>query len=732
MLRATGLLLLLLYLPLATSAASSDEVGVGDEEVTDEPVAGDAGDRDDPDHRDPPTWEERIVVTASRVEEPASEVPAAVTVLGRGEIERTAARTTDDLLRRIPGFSLFRRAGSSVAHPTTQGASLRGIGPSGASRALVLLDGVPLNDPFGGWVYWSKVPPASVERIEVLRGGGSHLWGSQALGGVIHLLSAEPQPRTLRFEGTAGTRDATDLDLFASEKAGPFAVAVEASHHETGGYVVVREDQRGAIDVPAFSRQQLGGARLLYRPSPTARVSLRLRGFREERGNGTPLTGNATDSESVTLDAGWRGGGGGRWTVVAAAEDQHFDSTFSAQEPDRSAERPALDQFDVGARSLLLGVGWSRRLGAAHRLGAGFDLRLLDGATHEDFFYQDGRFLRRRRAGGEQQLGGVYLREVFTPAERWRLTAALRLDRWRLLDGERLESDLVGGGVLRRDSFPDRDGTALSPRLGALFHATDRLSLEASVYRSFRVPTLNELYRPFRVRNDVTDANAELAEERLTGVEGGLSYRAGAVTLRLTGFWNRVDDPIANVTVGPGPGVVQPCGFVPPGGLCRQRRNLGAARIRGIEAEARWRAGRWWELSASYLGSDAKITSDARGTDAPGQPALEGKRLAQVPEHQLVARVELRRPGRLSASLQGRWVGEQYEDDRNTRVLDDFAVVDLLVSREVAPGRELFLAAENLFGRRYEVARTADGLVSVGPPATLRGGIRLTLTRSRF
>jgi len=388
MIRTTGLLLLLLHLPISASAAPGGDPD--DSAATDEPSAETSEDRD------PPTWEERIVVTASRVEEPAAEVPAAVTVLERDEIERTAARTTDDLLRRIPGFSLFRRTGSSVAHPTTQGASLRGIGPTGASRALVLLDGVPLNDPFGGWVHWSKVSPASLERIEVLRGGGSHLWGSHALGGVIHLLSTDPAPRTLRFEGTAGTRDATDLDLFASEVAGPFAVALEASHHETGGYAVVREDQRGAIDVPAFSRQDTGGARLLYRPSPTARVSLRLRGFREERGNGTPLTGNATDSESVTLDAGWSGGGGGEWTVVAAAEDQHFESTFSAQEPDRGSERPALDQFDVGARSLLLGVGWSRRLGSAHRLAAGFDLRFLDGATNEDFFFQDGRFFRRK------------------------------------------------------------------------------------------------------------------------------------------------------------------------------------------------------------------------------------------------------------------------------------------------------------------------------------------------
>src|ERR671929_131193 len=104
----------------------------------------------------------------------------------------TSAATLDDALRQVPGFTLFRRTGSRVANPTSQGVSLRGVGASGASRALVLADGIPLNDPFGGWVYWGRVPRASVERIEVLRGGASSLYGSSALGGVVNLITRRP------------------------------------------------------------------------------------------------------------------------------------------------------------------------------------------------------------------------------------------------------------------------------------------------------------------------------------------------------------------------------------------------------------------------------------------------------------------------------------------------------------------------------------------------------------
>src|SRR5690349_6361698 len=172
-----------------------------------------------------PSFGDEIVVTASRVEQRAEEVPAHVTVLTRSDVERSPARTLDDVLRQVPGFSLFRRAGSVVAHPTTQGVSLRGIGPSGGSRTLVLVDGVPLNDPFGGWVAWSRVPLASVDRVEVVRGGGANLWGSSALGGVIQVLTASPEERGLRAEAEIGNRGTASGAVVAGHRTDRLGVS---------------------------------------------------------------------------------------------------------------------------------------------------------------------------------------------------------------------------------------------------------------------------------------------------------------------------------------------------------------------------------------------------------------------------------------------------------------------------------------------------------------------------
>src|SRR5579859_5036457 len=147
---------------------------------------------------------ERMVVSATRSPESADKLPVAVNVFSAGELNESPAFTLDDTLRSVPGFSLFRRSGSLTANPTAQGVSLRGLGPSGASRSLVLLDGVPLNDPFGGWVYWSKLPRESLERVEIVRGAGAGVWGNSALGGAIQLFSAPLEKNEVRAAGVLG------------------------------------------------------------------------------------------------------------------------------------------------------------------------------------------------------------------------------------------------------------------------------------------------------------------------------------------------------------------------------------------------------------------------------------------------------------------------------------------------------------------------------------------------
>ncbi|HMD62225.1 MAG TPA: Plug domain-containing protein, partial [Opitutaceae bacterium] len=140
-----------------------------------------------------------MTVSATRAPEPLSQVPFTVQVVPGDAFTDGSSHAVDDVLRGAADFSLFRRNDSITANPTSQGVSLRGLGPSGASRSLVLLDGVPLNDPFGGWVPWSLVPIDSVARAEIVPGGGATAWGNASLAGVIQLFTTQP---------TAGSGDA--------------------------------------------------------------------------------------------------------------------------------------------------------------------------------------------------------------------------------------------------------------------------------------------------------------------------------------------------------------------------------------------------------------------------------------------------------------------------------------------------------------------------------------------
>ncbi|HEX9284624.1 MAG TPA: TonB-dependent receptor, partial [Nitrospirales bacterium] len=312
-----------------------------------------------------------------------------------------------------------------------------------------------------------------------------------------------------------------------------------------------------------------------------------------------------------------------------------------------------------------------------------------------------------------QAIGGLFLQDVFTPDSRWELVGGVRGDYWIASEGFRRDTP-PPAGVPAAQSFPDRDWTLASPRLAALFHTTPSMDLRASVYRGFRVPTINELYRVFRVRNDVTVANAQLRPERLTGGEIGIQQRWELFNIRLTAFWNEITDIVTNVTLS------TPLPDCPAGTTCRQRQNLDRARVRGIEAEGEFHPSASWRVLATYVFIDARVAA------ASQQQSLEGLCLPEVPAHVGTLAVRYENPTWGNAAVIVRYVGTQFEDDANLLPLGGYIVADLLLSRAVAKFGEVFLGIENLFNRTYAVGRTTDGITTIGAPFLVHGGVRLT------
>jgi iron complex outermembrane recepter protein len=693
---------------------------------------------------DPARITEQTVVTATRSEQRVADVPASVNIVSSEQIQRSPAVVADDVLRQIPTFSLFRRTSSLAANPTAQGVSLRGVGPSGVSRTLVLLDDVPFNDPFGGWVYWTRVPLMDADRIEVVDGATSSLYGNYAMGGVINIVTNRPVPRTLIFKPQYGNRGTPKLDLFASDVWGKLGATLNATSFSTDGYKIVAPEERGTIDNRANVKYQSGSGKLDYNPSDRVNLFVRAGVFDEKRNNGKINELN---------DTNWKYGNGGVRLQLKDGSNvegrvffdrEHFHQTFvavPATTPPRSQDNLTLDKT-VPTNSVGTMVQWSRAVqlsGRAHVLSAGTDFRWIDGDSIEDTFALATGLtpLIHRVAGGTQKMGGVFAQDLFEAAPKLQVTLSARMDRWHNYDAHNREttiatglpvptscSTVAGSQVCTGDrDLPDKSDTAVSPRLAALYRVSDRVSVWGSFSRGFRAPTLKELYSQFRVGAVLTLANETLGPERLTGGEAGISVAASSqVTIRGTWFDNRVKNPVANVSTS-------------TNGNTRQVRNLGSTNVAGFQTDVAFRLNADWSASAAYVYDIAKVheyVPDASGVD------LTGKYLAEVPKNRGALQLTYSKPKYLNVSLAVQIVGMQFDDDQNlaqilpavtgkSKVgLPAYSVTDLTASRTLSRQVDLFVGAQNLFGRLYYVGTNPT---TIGTPRLVNGGLRLKLGR---
>lgn len=654
---------------------------------------------------------EPVVVEADRLPNPESGAPFTIEVVDAEQLRRAPELRLDDILRaQVPGFSLFRRSSSLTTNPTTQGVTLRNFGPSGAGRTLVLLDGIPLNDPFAGYVLWSQLPKSQIDSVIVQPGGGAGLFGNAALAGTI-FLTLMPLGETMAAgDALGGNHDTYDLSVNGAFARPPNAMDVFVERFSTGGYPVIAAHQRGPVDVNASAESDLVDLRDEWQIARNTSLRLHGRWFEDDRENGTRYTENDTSGEdaSATLTQKFPGESA-ELQMNVYGQHRRFRSTFSSINEKRTIETPALEQFNVPADAVGGSAVWSMAA-ASHRATFGLDLRAIGGETDELFSWNGTRFTRLRNAVGDQFFAGAFAEDVWTASPQLTIVGGLRYDHWRLFDGFRRETLRASGARLTDSKFSDRDGDEINGRLGARWDATKTLALRAAGYTGFRVPTLNELYRPFRVGNDVTEANPQLKPEHLSGGEAAAEWQATG-TFRVTGtaFVNRLDDAVGNITIGFGPGTFTPGGFIPRRGVLRQRQNIDLVLAPGVEATADWQLTDRLRARASYLFTHPTIE---RAADR----SLEGKLLAQTPENTLTAGLEWQPVTKWFVTAQLRYVDRQFEDDQNVRVLAPFTTIDTSVVYQISSRVSAALRCENLFNTKIETGQTANGVVSIGAP----------------
>ncbi len=607
----------------------------------------------------PPILQTTVTVS----EKLTSETPASMEILGAKQLLQIPGINLDDRLRQVPGFSLYRRSSSLVANPTTQGVSLRAIGSTGASRTLVLWDGVPLNDPFGGWIYWTRVDPNYIDRVELVRGANTSVFGYQALAGAISMFSPETQGQHILFNYFGGNNGTEELSGGYSNTWGRFGLSSNLRAFTSNGYYIVPDNLRGRIDDKANVRFVTGVIHLDY-ITAVDRLNLRFDALAEERHNGTSLTNNSTGLGTLAL----------RYThafqkdevaFVAYHTREQYHSTYSSISLNRNVERLSLRQT-VPAEDLGGAAYWNHH---------GFHWNTLVGADVDDTHGTSNEYsyttLALTHAGGTLLQHGI-----FGQADA------------------KLGPVTFYGGI--RHQFTGLGSTFISPNAGATT-SWRQWRFRASGYRSDRTPTLNELYRNFRVGNVLTLANPALAPERLVGVETGVDWVGENNRLSLTLFRDELSELILNSTLQTSPALI-----------LRQRKNLSSGLSQGVESSYHYR---WHNLSTdlNYLFADARLST--------------GPRLAEVPKQQGTGGVTYSTNGTL-ISFGVRAFGLQFDDDLNQFKLPGYAALQIAAQQKIKRNLYAQAAVENLLDRQYLVALTPTP--NTGAPRLWRFGLRWT------
>jgi outer membrane receptor protein involved in Fe transport len=637
-----------------------------------------------------------IVVTGRGLADTPASPAYNVVEIGRDRLNASPSGRIEEVLSSVAGFQQFRRSDSRASNPSAQGVTLRALGGNATSRALVLRDGVPMADPMCGYIPQSAIAPERLGAVRVTRGGGAGAFGSGAVAGTIELSSASAQELG-RFSGQAlvDDRGETELSGTLAPRLGEGFAVLSGRWDRGQGFWTTPAAQRVAATVRAHYDSWSTSLRAV---APLGDgIEIQARGLLFEDDRVLRFRGAATGASGQ--DASLRLGGRGDWQFDAIAyvkaRDFHnvvISSTTFAR---------TLDQRRTPSTGLGGKIELRPPVGEAHVLRLGADLRIGDAELQEEN-YANNAVTRRRRAGGRNSDVGLFVEDDWTLGAVV-LTAGVRADRWTIRDGFLRETNAAGTTVLTDRVFPNRQGWDTSFRGGAVWRAGSGVSLRAAGYTGIRLPTINELYRPFVVFPVTTNANAALRNEEVRGLDLGIDFAPSpAVTLSLTAFANRVEHAIANVTLAAN---------------LRQRQNVDAIRARGLELGAQLRLGRV-SLDGSLALTDAEV--EASGAQA----LLDGKRPAQTPKVAASATLAWRPRDGVTLSATLRHVGAQFEDDLEIDTLRAATTLDAYFEAPLAGPFSLVLRGENLTDTDV-ITRNQGGSIDLGTPRTLWAGVKV-------
>ncbi|HEV7767663.1 MAG TPA: TonB-dependent receptor [Thermoanaerobaculia bacterium] len=645
--------------------------------------------------------DETIVVTATRSERAVSELPVSTTVISEKQLETAPATFIDDVLRTVPGVHMAM-AGSASSITTGQRVSMHGLG---GTRALVLLDGIPIHDPYFGTVQWQKVPLDSLRQVEIVRGGAASLFGNFALGGTINLLTRPVSDSLIRLDVAGGSsstqRAALTVDHVVNEKVG-----LRVSHNRFNSDGYYRVPNRGPVDILGWNDTWTTSARADIHLSDRTYGFIKSNLSKIDVSQGTPVAYDKRDIFDLSAGMHRALGANALLSTTIFYQDQDEESVSGTIIGQRESE--FLSQVSTIPTSMLgASVEWStQRTGAISFLSIGVDVQRIETKEHRLSFSRAGALTQEGQLTGSQQFAGIFGQASWRPSDRFEILASARLDHYRNYDG----SDLIVNG--QQTYYDEASSTQFDPRVSFRYALAKSTAIRGAAYRAFKAPTLRDLYRSNVTGTSVLLGNAFLEPETLIGAEVGIEWGNERAHVELNVYRSDIEGLLSRAGVAGQPPNVQ------------RNLNLGKSRSQGIEAMADLRLSQQWGVNLGYTYADSVIVEDPN-------PALVGKLIPEVAPH--IGTLGVRFSGRdaTTVNLRYRVLSHSYGEAANLVASPAHRILDVSASRPIRSWIDAYATLENALDENYYYVLSPTASRS-GQPRTFSLGVRMNMpTRNR-
>jgi len=651
---------------------------------------------------------EQIVVTATRSAQRLKDVPESTTVVSMARLHETPSQTLDEVLRDVPSVQLPEASVEQV-HPTSDLVSMRGLS---GNRALVLLDGVPINDPFFGFIEWALVPLDSVERVEVIRGGDSTLWGDHAMGGVINVISRQPTKDELLEDAGGGTYGTVRSNTYGSYIMNDIAkFSLDYGYSTTNGFESIPKDELYASDrrTSDHANDVIGTGDFQITPDLTAGFKVGYTVYNEFH-QIVELSANKQDEETYQAHATQNFGNGLTLTALAFHDHDYFATANTGTSPGyATGAMEYIENYhhtptkDFGGSLVLeqTSGGWLRNW----EIGA--DIHQIGGEDLSQIFSPTGQQQRIDIGSGMQLFAGGFAQTTIKPIDALTISAAVRyqyFDNYHGYDG-------TPGGL---GDVPAKASYAFDPRVSIKYEVTPDWAVRAAAYEAFNAPTMSQLYRTFALPNGIFYGSATLTPEKLKGGEAGVDYTNGPFTAQVTGYYNQITNLITSYDLS---GAQLPPGFF----FGSRNINAGGATSQGMEVAAQMRFTPQLTGELNYTLAQSWITNN------PYDPTSVGKQVMNVPHGYVSGSATYTFMNGLRITPTFRYVSQQWGDNDHTLPYDAHFVLDAEGDYPINDRLQVFVQLYNLTNRQYIALDDGGSQPQLGTPFELFAGLRVSL-----